>query len=67
MDEVLELGEAVDSEEGASEEQKEEFKSLEEKDKKLKTTDELGFKKSVLKIALNLKLWKRNKKIYPKL
>ena len=30
-DEILELGEAVDSEEGASEEQKEEFKSLGEK------------------------------------
>ena len=30
-DEILELGEAVDSEEGASEEQKKEFKSLGEK------------------------------------
>jgi len=31
MDEIIVLGEAVDSEEGASEEQKEEFKSLGEK------------------------------------
>ena len=45
MDEVIALGEAVDSEEGASEEQKEEFKSLGEKAQEIgEQSDELGFK-----------------------
>ena len=34
VDEMLELGEAVDSEEGASEEQKKEFKSLRRKSRR---------------------------------
>jgi len=49
MDEVIALGEAVDSEEGASEEQKEEFKSLGEKAQEIgEQADELGFKESDL-------------------
>lgn len=49
MDEVIALGEAVDSEEGASEEQKEEFKSLGEKAQEIgEQSDELGFKESDL-------------------
>ena len=49
LDEMLELVEAVDSEEGASEEQKEEFKSLVEKAQEIEVqSDELGFKESDL-------------------
>ena len=49
FDEVIALGEAVDSEEGASEEQKEEFKSLGEKVQEIgEQSDELGFKESDL-------------------
>ena len=45
LDEIIVLGEAVDSEEGASEEQKEEFKSLGEKAEEInERADELGFK-----------------------
>ena len=61
MDEVIALGEAVDSEEGASEEQKEEFKSLGEKALEIgEQSDELGFKKSDLE---DCPIWKKiNKK-----
>ena len=46
-DELIALGDAVDSEEGASEEQKEEFKSLGEKAEEIgEQSDELGFKES---------------------
>jgi len=67
MDEVIALGEAVDSEEGASEEQKEEFKSLEEKIQEIgEKGDELGFKDADLEDCPNfedgwdrkLKKWK---------
>ena len=54
MDEVIALGEAVDSEEGASEEQKEEFKSLGEKAQEIgEQSDELGFKESDLEDCPN--------------
>ena len=54
MDEVIALGEAVDSEEGASEEQKEEFKSLGEKAQEIREqSDELGFKESDLEDCPN--------------
>ena len=49
-DEVLELAEAVDSEEGASEEQKKEYKSLMEKAKELEDYFEEGdFSEKALK------------------
>ena len=54
MDEVIALGEAVDSEEGPSEEQKEEFKSLGEKAQEIREqSDELGFKESDLEDCPN--------------
>ena len=54
LDEVIALGEAVDSEEGASEEQKEEFKSLGEKAQEIgEQSDELGFEESDLEDCPN--------------
>ena len=54
LDEIIVLGEAVDSEEGASEEQKEEFKSLGEKAQEIgEQSDELGFKESDLEDCPN--------------
>jgi len=65
IDELIALEEAVDSEEGASEEQKEEAKSLEEKAQEItKRADELGFKKSDLEDCPNFKtLEKKSKKV----
>jgi len=65
VDEVIALGEAVDSEEGASEEQKEEFKSLREKGQEIEEqSDELGFKESDLEDCPNFEtLEKKSKKI----
>jgi hypothetical protein len=53
-DEMLELVEAVDSEEGASEEQKKEYKLLVEKAEEIgEQSDELGFKESDLEDCPN--------------
>ena len=63
MDEVIALGEAVDSEEGASEEQKEEFKSLGEKALEIgEQSDELGFKQSDLEDCPNYETSKKKLK-----
>ena len=54
MDEIIALGEAVDSEEGASEEQNEEFKSLGDKALEIgEQSDELGFKEADLEDCPN--------------
>lgn len=59
-DEMLELVEAVDSEEGASEEQKKEFKLLEEKAKEIREkSDELGFKEADLEDCPNFETLKK--------
>ena len=52
MDEMLELGEAVDSEEGASEEQKKEFKSLKKKRRNWRTR-RIGFRGRVFEDCPN--------------
>ena len=63
MDEIIALGEAVDSEEGASEEQKEEFKSLGEKAEEIgEQSDELGFKESDLEDCPNYETSKKKLK-----
>jgi hypothetical protein len=66
MDEVIALGEAVDSEEGASEEQKEEFESLGEKLQEIgEKSDELGFKEADLEDCPNFEtVEKKIKNIY---
>ena len=47
FNEIIALADAVDSEEGATEEQKKEFKSLKEKTQEIgEQSDELGFKES---------------------
>ena len=68
MDEVIALGEAVDSEEGASEEQKEEFKSLGEKAQEIgEQSDELGFKEADLEDCPNFETVKKKSKKIRKL
>ena len=60
MDEIIALGEAVDSEEGASEAQKKEYKSLVEKAEEIGAqSDRLDFKKSDLKDCPNFETARR--------
>jgi len=67
VDEVLELVEAVDSEEGASEEQKKKFKLLEEKRGEIEDyLKESGFSRKVFEKCPKYETLKSNKKIFPK-
>ena len=60
IDEMIALAEAVDSEEGASEEQKEEIKSLGEKLQEIgEKSDELGFKEADLEDCPNFETLKK--------
>ena len=62
MDEIIALGEAVDSEEGASEAQKKEYKSLMEKVKEIENqADELNLEKSNAKDCPNFETLETNK------
>ena len=62
MDEIIALGEAVDSEEGASEAQKKEYKSLMEKAKEIENqADELNLEKSNAKDCPNIETLETNK------
>ena len=66
-DEMLELVEAVDSEEGASEEQKKKFKLLEEKRGEIEDyLKESGFSRKVFEKCPKYETLKSNKKIFPK-
>ena len=69
-DEVLELVEAVDSEEGASEEQKKKYKLLEEKSEEmedyLKERVRADFSRKAFEKCPKYETIKSNKKIFPK-
>ena len=67
LDEVLELVEAVDSEEGASEEQKKKYKLLEEKRGEIEDhLKESGFSRKAFEKCPKYETIKSNKKIFPK-
>ena len=68
VDEMLELAEAVDSEEGASEEQKKEYKLLGEKAEEIgEQSDELGFKESDLEDCPSFEIYEKKFKKFEKI
>ena len=68
LDEAIALGEAVNSEEGASEEQKKEYESLGEKSNEIEEqSGELGFKESDLKDCPKWETLKKKTNIASKL